>query len=456
MTRPLPLLLALVLPLAGACSGSGGDAEPLGEDSGSGPGSGAGGAGDDTAGDDTGGDPFAGPPEVHLPTTGLTADQLAVVINTDDPLSAEVAHAYVKQRGLTESQVFELSLGTAAQLSEADFAVAKAELDAALSEEHQALLLAFTVPYQVSCMGTSAAFALGFDEGYCSTPCSSTTAVDYYDSDSVAPWTDHGLRPAMMLSAPTLDEAVDLIARGVDADDTNPPGKGWMVRTSDSARSVRYGDFQQTLDRFDLDALDLEYVDNASGAGSDVLTGEEDILFYLTGLTHISDLDTNTYRPGALGDHLTSYGGVLSDANSQMPITDWLSAGLTASYGTAHEPCNYPQKFPSAEVLISQYFRGATAIEAYWKSVNWPGEGNFVGEPLARPFGHEWAWEEGTLTISTPHLDRRSEWQLEAAESAEGPWEVVLEEIGPGRFWTRVDIELPDAWARHYRLVQSE
>lgn len=453
MSRPLALPLVALLALASACSGASEDPDLLVDDTGGGD---AGGAGGGSGGDDTGEAPFEGPPEVHLPVTGLTGEQLAIIVNTDDPISAEVAHAYVKQRGLTEDQVFELSLGTAAQLSEEDFALAKAELDAQLADTHQALLLAFTVPYQVSCMGASAAFALGFDEGYCSTPCSATTAVDYYDSDSVAPWTDHGIRPAMMLSAPDLDLAVDYIARGVEADDTNPPGKGWLVRTTDSARSVRYADFQQTLDRFDLDALDLEYVNNAGGSGSDVISGEEDVLFYLTGLTHVSDLDTNTYRPGALGDHLTSYGGVLSDSNSQMPITDWLAAGVTASYGTAHEPCNYPQKFPSAEVLISQYFRGATAIEAYWKSVNWPGEGNFVGEPLARPFGHTWSWEEGTLTISTPHLDRRSEWQLEAADSADGPWEVVASELGPGRFWTRVEVVITDAWAPHYRLVEAD
>jgi hypothetical protein len=32
------------------------------------------------------------------------------------------------------------------------------------------------------------------------------------------------------------------------------------------------------------------------------------------------------------------------------------------------------------------YALGSSAIEAYWKSVAWPGEGLFVGEPLAQPF----------------------------------------------------------------------
>jgi hypothetical protein len=37
-------------------------------------------------------------------------------------------------------------------------------------------------------------------------------------------------------------------------------------------------------------------------------------------------------------------------------------------------------------VLIDQYYRGATLIEAYWKSVQWPGQGLLFGEPLAQPF----------------------------------------------------------------------
>jgi len=30
---------------------------------------------------------------------------------------------------------------------------------------------------------------------------------------------------------------------------------------------------------------------------------------------------------------------------------------------------------------------GDTVLEAYWKSVEMPGQGLFIGEPLARPFG---------------------------------------------------------------------
>jgi hypothetical protein len=46
----------------------------------------------------------------------------------------------------------------------------------------------------------------------------------------------------------------------------------------------------------------------------------------------------------------------------------------------------FPAKFPEPAVVIARYTRGETAIEAYWKSVAWPGQGVFVGEPLAAPF----------------------------------------------------------------------
>jgi uncharacterized protein (TIGR03790 family) len=69
-----------------------------------------------------------------------------------------------------------------------------------------------------------------------------------------------------------------------------------------------------------------------------------------------------------------------------MSILRWLDAGATASYGTVVEPCAFPQKFPHPAIVIDRYTRGESLIEAYWKSVAWPGQGLFVGEPLASPY----------------------------------------------------------------------
>lgn len=136
-----------------------------------------------------------------------------------------------------------------------------------------------------------------------------------------------------------------------------------------------------------------------------------------------------------------------------MPITDWLAEGATASYGTAIEPCNYEEKFPRASVLWSSYFRGATAVEAYWRSVEWPGEGNFVGDPLARPFGTRVSWEDGTLALDTTQLDRNTTYRIEAADAPDGPWDVALDGIEGGRDHHRQQIVLEGAVRAYYRLA---
>jgi len=61
--------------------------------------------------------------------------------------------------------------------------------------------------------------------------------------------------------------------------------------------------------------------------------------------------------------------------------------GATATYGTVSEPCNFVEKFPNPLVLFEHYTHGETALESYWKSVQMPGQGLFIGEPLSRPYG---------------------------------------------------------------------
>jgi hypothetical protein len=89
-----------------------------------------------------------------------------------------------------------------------------------------------------------------------------------------------------------------------------------------------------------------------------------------------------------------------------MSVLEWLESGATGSYGTVVEPYNIPGKFPHPGVLIDHYTRGETLIESYWKSVAMPGQGLFVGEPLARPYGGaEASLENAVLTIRTMALD---------------------------------------------------
>jgi uncharacterized protein (TIGR03790 family) len=118
---------------------------------------------------------------------------------------------------------------------------------------------------------------------------------------------------------------------------------------------------------------------------AEALRDAADVLVYQLGRAQVDALDTVRFVPGALADHLTSHGGDLL-GTAQMSSLRWLAAGATASYGTVSEPCNHWQKFPNPSVLLRHYLNGDSAIEAYWKSVAWPAQGLFIGEPLAAPY----------------------------------------------------------------------
>jgi uncharacterized protein (TIGR03790 family) len=322
----------------------------------------------------------------------LRATDLAVLIAEGDATSEAIARAYQQARGIPEANMIRVPVPTAAQVIDAaDFAGLKAAVDARLPAGVQATLVTWSRPSRVrgSCsMGITSALAFGYDASYCG-GCAATRASAYHDSDSGQPYTDHGLRPSMMLGAETLAEAQALINRGQAAEASltrgGANGHAWLVRTSDPGRSVRYDDFR-SLAASNVPGVTMHYVDNAAGTGSDVVVNQRNLLFYFTGLPQVPDIATNSYLPGAVADHLTSSGGYLPDGGGQMPATAWLRAGATGSYGTVEEPCNFPQKFPRASVLVKHYARGNTLIEAYWKSVQWPGQGLFLGDPLSRPW----------------------------------------------------------------------
>ncbi|RYE75127.1 MAG: TIGR03790 family protein, partial [Myxococcales bacterium] len=373
------------------------------------------------------------------------ASEIGLVVNDNDPQSVAVAAHYQKVRNIPDAHVYHVTFGTKGKaalggtMTEADF-VSKVQgpLAAQVDPSIQAYAVSFSGPNKVDCMSLTSALAFGFDKKYCALPGSQcgpgpgkpTATSSYYNSASFAPFTDAALRPAMMLAGTSVENVQALIDRGVSSDDTFPDGDGYFLRTTDVNRSARYADFQATVTKWASPGgpLTMTYLDNADGKGANQIKGEKDVLFYLTGLTTVPDIATNTYRPGAIADHLTSSGGGFG-TSGQMSVLRWLEAGATASYGTVVEPCAYQQKFPRASVLVPHYFRGETLVEAYWKSVLWPGEGVFVGEPLARPWGTRTTWKNGTLTIATTTLVPGQTYAIESAPAATGPWATVQDGI---------------------------
>ena len=342
---------------------------------------------------------------LFVPRSSIQTSEVAVLVNDNDPQSVEVASYYQQVRKIPSRNMIHLNfdqnkihpgLPSNNGIDPAEFAALKAQVDAAAGPEIQAFVISWSRPFRIARFNyystnysITSAFTFGIDTPtLTSNNCSATPVNPYFGSSSTAPYTDFGIRPTMMLAGQSAASVKATIDKGLKADRSLPGGNGWFVRTADSVRSgPRLQDFQATVQTWNRpEALSMTYFDYAKNGGRSEVKNAADILFYQTGLANVSGLNTNTYVPGALADHLTSSGGNLF-GTEQMSALRWLEAGVTASYGTVTEPCAYADKFPAASVLVKSYFRGNTALEAYTKSVRQPSQGVFVGDPLARPFG---------------------------------------------------------------------
>ena len=309
----------------------------------------------------------------------LQPDQLAIVINDTEPNSVEIGEYYRKRRGIPAANVVHVRIpGKPHEIGAERFAQLKDEIDAHLGPNVQAVLMVWTAPYKVECNSITGAYTLGFDPNQCIKTCLPGRPSPYFNSSSARPYTDLNIRISMLLPTESVEQAKALIDRGAGAGFRIVPASAYFLTTSEKPRNSRAG-FFPPAGRIAARKLTTKPM------LADVLEGEKDVMIYETGMADVAKLDTLGFLPGALADHLTSLGGDLLGGD-QMSALRWLEAGATASYGTVSEPCNHWQKFPNPTVLLKHYVQGNSAIEAYWKSVAWPTQGLFIGEPLAAPY----------------------------------------------------------------------
>jgi uncharacterized protein (TIGR03790 family) len=321
---------------------------------------------------------------VPVTNARLRGAEIGLVINSADPYSVQVGEYYLKRRGLLPSQVLRVELPLRAHLKPEEFETLRLGIQAHFGPDIQALALAWTQPYAVDCNSITGALALGFDAALCRNSCAPSRVSGYANSASRRPFSDHGMRLSMLLAAHDVEAARHLIDRGVAADHTlglrgSPPVNVYFMSTDDAARNVRTRLYPPPglLRRVGVQV-------HVEPAGS--LRDAQRVLLVQTGSARLENLQRLQWVDGGLGDHLTSYGGQLTGDSGQSKALEWMSSGATASHGTVSEPCNHLQKFPHPQWLLVHYLQGSSAIEAYWKSVLWPQQALFVGEPLAAPF----------------------------------------------------------------------
>ncbi|MCX5947667.1 MAG: TIGR03790 family protein [Cyanobacteria bacterium] len=279
------------------------------------------------------------------------------MINSVDPLSEAIGTYYQRARHIPSDQVIRVRFAAGrTTLPVAEFRRIRRQVERQTPDQVQVYALAWATPWRVGCQSITSAFSFGYRPEVCFGRCGTARVSPYYARGDVRrPWDQLLLRPSMLLAATSVAAGRALIDRGVATDGTHPPGTAYLLSTSDPLRNVRASSFPQA----------------ASGLGrlrvrlllADSLRSASDVIAYFTGSTSVPDIASNHYRPGAVADHLTSYGGMLTGPSGtsadgglgQMSALRWLEAGATGSYGTVVEPCNHhrqvPRSGPAAELL---------------------------------------------------------------------------------------------------------
>jgi uncharacterized protein (TIGR03790 family) len=384
-----------------------------------------------------------------------------VVVNQNSANSIQLANAYCRQRSVPPQNVLRLTnqwSGGSNYCAVDEFqnelcSPLLAMLPARhLTNQIQFVLLSMDLPYTVlganGVNGATSALFYGFKPdttppsglpASCSLPIDSDNSYAFSELPfaGAAPQTasTNSFLAVMLTDSNGLANAELILDRAVAADSTFPTQPVYLAKTDDSARNVRFYEFDNAI--FDT---------RVHGGYSMVRlhtdsTDYTNLLGLETGLTDFS-LPTNAYVPGAIADNLTSFGGDLLINSGQTPLLAFLDAGAAISYGTVVEPCNYLQKFPNPLDCFYQA-RGFCLAEAYYQSLQNPYQGIMVGEPLSAPFAlrGQALWDQ--LPSGTAALSGRTNLQLSFTAAAaslplnqvdlfvDGSWFATLTNLPP-------------------------
>ena len=325
-----------------------------------------------------------------------------VVVNTNSAASVELGAYYAAQHGIPPHHVCPVGLDTnRASLSTNEF---NAWLRAPLTNHIATNGLADRIDFVVLCQdfptrinnaqGLSASLFYGPRYGgtYGEYPPIPATTNAFFRAErafrSADGWNDTNGFVAFHLVASNLPTAKLVAARGAAAQSSFPTAAIHLGMLGDQARGVREQLFANV--QFSFSSLPGLPATCLFPPLYELFSGKTNVMGYQDGYPGIFDWvrTNNAWLAGAYADHMTSYGGAISNltnATSQSTVLDWMGIGATASFGTVNEPGAYLEKFPDP-LMGFYYARGFTIGEAYAMAVMAPYQGLFAGDPLAAPF----------------------------------------------------------------------
>lgn len=175
-------------------------------------------------------------------------------------------------------------------------------------------------------------------------------------------------------------EAIDYLKRSAAADATGPTGTVYYMRNADVRSTTRQWGF--------VTAVKLLEGTSVRGA---IVEGKlpekkDDVAGVMAGSDSFDwKSSASTILPGAICEHLTSFGGMLREGAGQTPLSEFLRYGAAGASGTVVEPYALQQKFPTPFIHV-HYARGCSLAESFYQSVFGPFQLLIVGDALCQPW----------------------------------------------------------------------
>ena len=178
----------------------------------------------------------------------------------------------------------------------------------------------------------------------------------------------------------SVTEVVGYLERSIGADAHRPQGTVYLMENGNIRSRTRDWAFPSVVRR-------LAELGVAAEIGQGVVPkGKSEVAGAVVGsATFDWPQSGSAILPGAICEHLTSSGGVLSEQATQTPLTAFLRYGAAGASGTVAEPYAIQAKFPVAFLQV-HYARGCSLAEAFYQSVSGPYQLLVVGDALCQPW----------------------------------------------------------------------
>ena len=206
-------------------------------------------------------------------------------------------------------------------------------------------------------------------------------------------------------------EALDYLQRSVAADATNPRGTIYFMENSDVRSTTRKWAFASTVK-----ALEGTGVQGAIVNGS-LPEKKDDVAGAMVGSAGVDwKKSGSTILPGAICEHLTSYGGIMTEGAGQTPLTEFLRYGAAGSSGTVVEPMAAASEISlrvPAPALRPRFVVGRGVLSVAARTVSTAGRGRRAVSTLGQAAGDRsargaaWSTCVGTTRARTTRVRRR-------------------------------------------------